>query len=78
MSKITIEGPETLANFVKHDGYLISFDIKHGYHHIPINPLCQEFLGFACTDYSGTQRYFRFLVLPFGLASATYIFTKVF
>ena len=57
---------------------MISFDIKQGYHHIPIHPLCHSFLGFACEDHTGVTRYFRFVVLPFGLTSATYIFTKIF
>ena len=75
--KVTIEGAEVLVKFIKRGGYLISFDIKAGYHHIPIHPRHQQFLGFACADYTGRMRYFYFTVLPFGLASATHIFTKV-
>ena len=78
MSKITIEGLEVLVNFLHSQGYMITFDIIQGY--IPIHPLFipRSFLGFASDDRQGVTRYFRFLMLPFGLASATYIFTKIF
>lgn len=56
---------------------MISFDFKSGYHHIDIHSASQTFLGFC---WKGPQdrlcRYFVFTVLPFGLASAPYIFTK--
>ena len=56
---------------------MFSFDLKSGYHHIEIFPFHQQFLGFSwiCPT-SQTVKYFVFTVLPFGLASAPYIFTK--
>ena len=56
---------------------MFSFDIKSGYHHVPIFPPHQSFLGFSWF-YKGKTKYFCFWVLPFGLSSAPYIFTKVF
>ena len=56
---------------------MISFDLKSGYHHVDIHPESQTFLGFA---WKGTKDqsfiYYVFTVLPFGLSSAPYIFTK--
>ena len=56
--------------------FLFSFYIKSGYHHIDIFPADQNFLGFSWTR-KGVVKYFRFTVLPFGLATGPYIFTKV-
>ena len=55
---------------------LASFDLKSGYHHVDIAPECQKFLGFSW-PMDGKVRFFVFNVLPFGLSSAPYIFTKV-
>ena len=57
--------------------FMITFDLKSGHHHIEIHPDHQRFLGFAW-KFPGedSMRYFVFTVLPFGLSSAPYIFTK--
>ena len=52
--------------------YLFSFDLKSGYHHVDIAQIHQKYLGF-----SWKNRFFVFTVLPFGLCSACYIFTKL-
>ena len=51
--------------------FMFKFDLKSGYHHIDIAEWCQTFLGFAWQE-----RFYVFTVLPFGLSSAPYIFTK--
>ena len=52
--------------------YLFSFDLKSGYHHVDIAlPHC-KYLGFAWEG-----RFYVFTVLPFGLSSACYMFTKL-
>ena len=71
--KVNIEGAEVLVKFIKRGGFMVTFDIKAGYHHIPIHPRHQQFVGFSCADHRGHTRYFYFTVLPFGLASATHI-----
>ena len=53
-----------------------SFDIKSGYHHVEIYPSRQRFLGFSWV-FNGARKYFKFVVLPFGLSTGPYIFTKV-
>ena len=50
--------------------------LKSGYYHIDIDVDYQKFLGFSW-ELGGVTRYFEFNVLPFGLASAPYLFTKV-
>ena len=52
------------------------FDLKAGYHHVDIFQAHWEYLGFSW----GTEmelRYFTFKVLPFGLATACYTFSKL-
>ena len=56
---------------------MFSFDVKSGYHHVLMWPPHQFFLGFSWF-YKGKTRYFCFRVLPFGLSSAPYVFTKLF
>ena len=53
-----------------------SLDIKSGYHHVEIYPSHQRFLGFSWV-FNGVRRYFKSFVLPFGLSTGPYIFTKV-
>ena len=57
--------------------YACSFDLKSGYHHVGIFPSHQQFLGFSWTFPVGRTRYFAYAVLPFGLSSAPYLFTKL-
>ena len=58
------------------DDYLFKFDLKSGYHHLDIFEPHQNYLGFAW-ELDGKQSYFVFTVLPFGLSSACYAFTKL-
>ena len=54
-----------------------TFDIESGYHQLNINSNFWKFLGFSWS-FDGIVRYFVFRVLPFGLSSACYLFTKMF
>lgn len=51
--------------------YMFKFDFKSGYHHVDVSAGHQTYLGFYWE-----QNYYCFTVLPFGLSSAPYIFTK--
>ena len=53
-----------------------TWDLKSGYHHVDICLDHQKYLGFAW-PFSGVVRYFTFAVLPFGLGSACFCFTKL-
>ena len=51
---------------------MFKFDLSSGYHHLNICFQQQTFLGFQWND-----EFYCFTVLPFGLCSSGYIFTKV-
>ena len=58
---------------LKKCGYMLSFDLKSGYHHIDIAvEVNHKYLGFAWR-----QGYYVFAVLPFELCTTCYLFTKV-
>ena len=75
-TKIKFDDWKTMEEFVDPGGFLFKFDLKQGYHHVDIHPDFQKFLGFSWVV-DGVRRYFVFTVLPFGLTSAPYIFTKI-
>ena len=77
VKKFKYENLKTVADMFDKDFYFGTFDLKSGYHHIPIAKEHQKYLGFAWLFPDGKVRYFKFLVLPFGLASACYAFTKM-
>ena len=58
------------------DEFLFKFDLKSGYHHVDIYPEPQKYLGFKW-DSNGNVNYNVFTVLPFGLSTACYLFTKL-
>ena len=72
-SKGNFQGLQTC--FSKGD-WFSKFDYKSGYHLIEIFPLHCRFLGFSFF-YKGRLRFFQFLVLPFGLSTSPYLFTKI-
>ena len=52
--------------------HAFTFDLKSGYHHVDIYEPHQKFLG--CEWHA---KFCQFTVLPFGLSTACYIFTKL-
>ena len=52
--------------------FMCTFDLKSDYHHVDIHPDSQTYLGFV---WKGD--YYVFAVLPFGLATACYVFTNL-
>ena len=58
------------------DDFLFKFDLKSGYHHLDIFEPHQKYLGFAWES-DGQQHFYVFTVLPFGLSTACYAFTKL-
>ena len=57
--------------------YLFKFDLKYRYHHVEVFPDRRKYLAIACDFGDGVLKYFQFAVLPFGLSSAPYLFTKL-
>ena len=73
-----MEDSRTFLNYVNSPGYMSKFDMKSGYHYVSIHEESQTFLGFQWPLGSSQKPRFFFAVLPFGLSSAPYVFTKVF
>ena len=57
--------------------FIFCFDLKSAYHHIDICTGHTKFLSFKWPTGDGKMKFYEFKVLPFGLASAPYVFTKV-
>ena len=70
--KFKYEDLRTALDLLSQEDYVCKFDLKSGYHHIDIHPEHTKFLGF---EWGGA--WYVFNVLPFGLSTACYTFTKV-
>ena len=58
--------------------YMLSLDLKSGYHHLEIFEGHQTFLGFSWKLSNSNQvKFYVFTVLPFGLSSAPHVSTKI-
>ena len=76
IQKFKYEGLNLVPQLFRKEDFFFTFDLKSGYHHVDIHEDCWPYLGFSW----GTgvlRRYYVFRVLPFGLASACYVFTKL-
>ena len=73
---VKFEDLRLMEQFLNPHDYMFKFDIKQGYHHIDIHKTHQKFLGLSW-EVGRKTCYFVFTVLPFGLTSAWFIFTKV-
>jgi hypothetical protein len=76
-NKFRCEDISTVKEIIPPKDFMFTFDLKSGCHHVEIFKDHQVFLSFAWTFQDGTTKYFQFTVLPFGLSSAPYIFTKL-
>ena len=74
--KVKCEDITTAQDLLEEGYYLYTFDIKSAHHHVEIFPSHRTYLGFQWS-YRGKAAYFVFSVLPFGLSTAPYIFTKL-
>ncbi|KAK6036610.1 reverse transcriptase [Cooperia oncophora] len=70
--KIKLDDISSIINALPEGGFMATFDLKAGYHHVRIAQNHTDLLGFHWED-----KYYKFLCLPFGLSSAPYIFTKL-
>ena len=74
--KFKYEDIRTVTDIFLLGDWFFKFDYKSGYHHVDILPSHQKFLGFSWTI-RRQRKYFVFSVLPFGLAPAPFVFTKI-
>ena len=70
--KFRVDDLRTLAELFSPGDFMVKFDLKSAYHHIPIHEQHQRYLGF---QWEG--QYYCFVALPFGLATAPFVFHKV-
>ena len=57
--------------------HFTTFYLSSGYRCFEIHPEHRGFLGFEWTFEDGSTKHFQFCVLPFGMSSACYVFTRV-
>lgn len=73
--KFQYENLNSLSEVFEKDFWFFTWDLKSGYHHVNIFEPHQKYLGFSWVI-DGKLRYFTFKVLPFGLSTACFCFTK--
>ena len=76
VTKFKYEDLRVAALMFERDEYMFKFDLKSGYHHVDIHCEHQKYLGFRW-DTRGCPKFYVFTVLPFGLSTACYVFTKL-
>lgn len=75
-SKFKFEDWKVASQFLTANSYGFVYDLKSGYHHLDIFENHQKYLGFSW-KFGKVVKYYLFCVLPFGLCSAGYVFSKV-
>ena len=75
--KFKLEDLKVVASVYDKGDYVVTFDLKSGYHRISIAKEHWKYLGFSVQDTAGFAKSYVICVLPFGLSTAPYIFTKV-
>jgi hypothetical protein len=66
----------TARQHIKLKSSMFAFDIHLAYHHVDIYETHTELLGFSWTV-NGCITFLKFIVLPFGLSTYCYLFTKL-
>ena len=68
---VIYEDIKTVIQVLEPKDYMITTDIKNGFHHIGIHKSHQDYLGFQFEN-----QYYVWLVLPFGACFSPYFFSK--
>ena len=74
-TSINLEDIRIAMEFITNNSICFQFDVVSAYHHVSIALPHTDFLGFSWK--CGNVKWYEFLVLPFGLSSPCYIFTKI-
>ena len=74
--KFNYEGLSHVPSLFRRGDFFSTFDLKSGYHHVDIHEDCWSYLGFSW-GCGMSRRWYMFRVLPFGLSTACYVFTKL-
>lgn len=70
--RFKMETIESIAPALQDSHWAVSIDLSDAYFHVPIHPSARPLLRFVC---DGTV--FQFRALPFGLATAPFVFTWI-
>ena len=62
----------TALTYCEKNNFMVTFDLKLGYHHVDIHKSSKTYLGFQWN-----ANYYVFTVLPFGLSTACYVFRPI-
>ena len=73
VAKFKMTTPQSVRSALSQGDWAVSLDLKDAYFHIPIHAGSWKYLRFAMDG----QTY-QFVALPFGIASAPQVFTRVF
>jgi hypothetical protein len=67
-----LENVNTLWDLLRKGDYMAKFDLKSAYAQVPVLPSVSQYLGFAVGD-----KNYVYQGMPFGLATAPFLFTKI-
>ena len=73
--KFRMEDANCARQMFKKGEFFCTFDLRSAYHHIDIFDSHRTYLGFSQNTSSG-RKYFVYNVLPFGISTAGYVFSK--
>lgn len=76
-ASVKYEDLRTALTYLNKNDWMIKWDIHSAYHHILLNDMQTDFMGFSWTYADGNTVFMKFVVLPFGLSSAPYCYSKV-
>ena len=75
--KIKFDEWKCFEKYLEHtDGYVFKFDLESGYHHVDV---FEEDQTYPCSSWkiNNIVKFFVFTILPFGLSTASFVFTKL-
>lgn len=70
--KFKMETPKSICAMLHKGAWTFSIDLTDAYFHIPIHPRSKKYMRLAFRN-----KIFQFRALPFGIASAPWLFTKI-
>ena len=76
-ASVKYEDLRIALTYLNKNDWMIKWDIHSAYHHILLNDMQTDFMGFSWTYADGNTVFMKFVVLPFGLSSAPYCYSKV-
>ena len=72
LERFKMETTRSIREAIRPGDWAVSIDLKDAYLHVPIHPSSRKYLRFR---FEGTTYQFR--VLPFGISTAPFLFTKL-